>query len=53
MHPAQEGVFHEAAAGEGGLPGGGAEMVALESPREISGDGGVPTETQRSKRALP
>ena len=36
-----------------GLPEGGAEMVALESPRDISGDGGVPTETERAKPALP
>jgi len=35
------------------LPGGGTEMVALESPREISGDGGGQTETERPKPALP
>jgi len=28
-------------------------MVALESPREISGDGGGPTEAQRAKPTLP
>src|SRR5664279_1913999 len=36
-----------------GMPGGGTEMVAPESPREIPGDGGGPTETEWSKRALP
>src|ERR1700674_4956778 len=36
-----------------GLPEGGAEMVALESPREISGDDGGPAETERAKPALP
>jgi hypothetical protein len=35
------------------VPGGGAEVVVLESPREISGDGGGPTETAQSKPALP
>src|SRR5437879_3872300 len=35
------------------VPGGGTKMVALESPREIPGDGGGSTETERSKRALP
>src|SRR5712692_4569741 len=35
------------------LPGGSAEMVALESPREISGDDGGPTETERRKPTLP
>jgi len=35
------------------LPEGGAEMVAMESPREISADGGGPPETERSKPPLP
>src|ERR1035437_10077657 len=36
-----------------GMPGGGTEMVAPESPRKIPGDGGGPTETERPKPALP
>ena len=36
-----------------GLPEGSAEMVALESPREISGDDGGPAETERAKPTLP
>src|ERR1017187_203456 len=36
-----------------GMPRGGTEMVAPESPREIPGDGSGPTETDRSKPALP
>jgi len=35
------------------VPPGGAEMVALESPREIPGDGGRQAETERPKPALP
>src|ERR1017187_2140037 len=35
------------------LPGGGAEVVAPEIPREISGDGGGQTAAQRAKPALP
>ena len=35
-----------------GVPESGTKMVALESPREIPGDGGGPTETERSKPAL-
>ena len=35
-----------------GMPGGGAEMVAPESPSEISGNGGGPTKTKRSKPPL-
>jgi hypothetical protein len=34
------------------MPEGGAEMVAVESPREIPGVGGGPTETERSKPTL-
>jgi hypothetical protein len=35
------------------LPGGSAEMVAVEGPGEIPGENGGPTETQRPKPALP
>ena len=35
------------------LPGGSAEMVAVEGPAEIPGQNGGPTETQRPKPALP
>src|SRR5207247_9310287 len=35
------------------VPGGGTKMVALDSPREIPGDGGGSTETERQKRAQP
>jgi hypothetical protein len=35
------------------LPGGGAEMVAVEGAATIPGDGGGPTETERAKPALP
>ena len=35
------------------LPGGSAEMVALEGATTLSGDGGGPTETERAKPALP
>src|ERR1700685_243253 len=34
------------------MPEGGAEMVAVESPREIPGVGGGPNETERSKAPL-
>src|ERR1035438_3216306 len=36
-----------------GMSGGSAEMVEPESPREISGDRGGPTEAERPKPALP
>jgi len=36
-----------------GMPGGGTEMVAPESPGEIPGDGSGPTETERPKPPLP
>ena len=35
------------------LPGGGAEVVALESPGKIPEDGAGPAETERSKPTLP
>src|ERR1700685_1254284 len=35
------------------LPGGGAEMVAVEGAATIPGEGGGPTETEWSKSALP
>ena len=36
-----------------GLPGGGAEMVAVEGAAKIPGDGGGQAETERAKPALP
>ena len=36
-----------------GLPGGGAEVVAVESPATVPRNGGGPSATQRSKPALP
>jgi hypothetical protein len=36
-----------------GMPGGGTEMVAAESPRKIPGNGGGPTKTEGAKPALP
>ena len=35
------------------LPGGGAELVAVEGAATIPGDGGGPAETERAKPALP
>ncbi len=35
------------------LPGGGAQVVAVEGAATISGNGGRPGETQRPKPALP